>query len=651
MSLSGATLAPVFTSATTDYTADVSHGVTETTVTPTSNDDGATYAVKLGGVADADGTVSLSAGGNVITVEVTAEDGSAAKTYTVTVTRAGPPLTASIHDQPQSHDGADAFTFKLRFSEEFPASYKTLRDHAFTVTNGEVTQARRLAQGSNTRWDITAAPDSNSGVTVVLPVTTDCDAQGAICAGDGRMLSNRTVLTVPGPLSTDATLSGLTLSGVALSPAFASGTGTYTADVGNAVTETTVTPTANDDGASSVIKLGGVADAGGTVSLAVGGNVITVEVTAEDGSAVKTYTVTVTRAGPLSTDATLSGLSLSRVTLFPAFDPATTRYTASVGNGVTRTTVTAATNDDGATHAIKRGGVADDDGVISLAVGSNVITVEVTAEDGSAVKTYTVTATRAAASSIPSKSAPAEYTKHFVGKATSRYDSEGRDATLTYYNRAASIDGQWYVFIIDENDLVIAHYDATRRGLDVNGPVATGANGYNFGPAMLSATEGGKWVSYVYSNPATNGPGVDHTSVLEYKHVWVVRHDGLLFASGWHAPADEYTRFLVDEAIGRYDSEGREAFLDYYNSSGSVDGQWYVFVADAEGNIIGHHDPDVVGTDLEVLLGTDTFEAGEWVTHQDINPATGKLEAKRFWVVQHDGLVFGSGWHHDEPGN
>ena len=64
--------------------------VTATVVTPTTNDDGATYAVKLGGVTDSDGVIALSVGENVITVEVTAEDDSASKTYTVTVTRAAP---------------------------------------------------------------------------------------------------------------------------------------------------------------------------------------------------------------------------------------------------------------------------------------------------------------------------------------------------------------------------------------------------------------------------------------------------------------------------------------------------------------------------------------------------------------------------------
>ena len=110
-------------------------------------------------------------------------------------------LTASTHDVPANHDGNSAFTFEVRFSEEPAAgfSYKTLRDNAFTVTGGEVVKARRLEKGKNVRWEIHVTPDGTGPVTIVLPATTDCDADGAVCTDDGRMLSNRLELTVSGP--------------------------------------------------------------------------------------------------------------------------------------------------------------------------------------------------------------------------------------------------------------------------------------------------------------------------------------------------------------------------------------------------------------------------------------------------------------------
>ena len=111
-------------------------------------------------------------------------------------TQAADRLTASASGLPTSHD--DHVTFELEFSEEFLLSYKTLRDHAFTVTGGDVTNARRLDPPSNEGWEIHVEPDGDGAVTIELPVTTDCTAEGAICTGDRRPLSSRLEVTVPG---------------------------------------------------------------------------------------------------------------------------------------------------------------------------------------------------------------------------------------------------------------------------------------------------------------------------------------------------------------------------------------------------------------------------------------------------------------------
>ena len=80
------------------------------------------------------------------------------------------------------------------------ASYRTLRDHALDVTGGRVREAKRV-DGRSDLWEITIAPDGDGGVNVVLPVTGSCDDQGAVCMADGKALSNRTELTVPGPVA------------------------------------------------------------------------------------------------------------------------------------------------------------------------------------------------------------------------------------------------------------------------------------------------------------------------------------------------------------------------------------------------------------------------------------------------------------------
>ena len=386
LTVSPGELMPGFDPGVSEYTAQVANSVTETTVSAFVSHIGASSVVKLGGVTHY-ARVPLAVGGNVITVEVTAEDDSTTQTYTVTVTRAEPP-TPELSD--------DAMLNALTLS-------------GIDFGTFDSTTTSYTAQAANSVTQTTVTPTVNdSGASHVIKIGGVTDADGDISLGvgsnvitvevtaeDDSTTRTYTVTVTRAAPSTDATLSGLTLSGIDFGT-FASGTISYNAQVANSVTQTTVTPTVNDSGASQVIKIGGVTDADGVITLSVGSNVITVEVTAEDDSTTLTYTVTVTRAEPPSTDATLKGLTLSSVD-FGTFDSTTTSYAAQVANSVSQTTVTPAVNDSGASYVVKLGGVTDADGVIALSVGGNVITIEVTAEDDSTTRTYTVTVTRAGA--------------------------------------------------------------------------------------------------------------------------------------------------------------------------------------------------------------------------------------------------------------
>ena len=84
----------------------------------------------------------------------------------------------------------------------------------------------------------------------------------AVTAEDGETGQSYTV-TVTRARSADATLSALSLSGVTLTPVFASGTTAYTASVANRVTETTVAASASDANASVEVKLNGLVDQDG----------------------------------------------------------------------------------------------------------------------------------------------------------------------------------------------------------------------------------------------------------------------------------------------------------------------------------------------------------------------------------------------------
>ncbi len=111
----------------------------------------------------------------------------------------------------------------------------------------------------------------------------------------------------------------------------------------------------------------------------------------------------VSTAQAQSSDATLSALTISGVTLDSSFTSATKTYTASVTSDVPWLTVTPTATDSGATIAVNTpvlsSAVAVASGSASelllLNVGANAITIVVTAADTTTSETYTVTVTRA----------------------------------------------------------------------------------------------------------------------------------------------------------------------------------------------------------------------------------------------------------------
>ena len=109
-------------------------------------------------------------------------------------------LTASFVSMPSEHAGpGERFTFELTFSEETPTSYKTLRDHSFSITGGHVRKAKRRQQGSNIGWQITVEPSGWGAIAISLPGGRACTTSGAICTAENRQLSNSPSASVQGP--------------------------------------------------------------------------------------------------------------------------------------------------------------------------------------------------------------------------------------------------------------------------------------------------------------------------------------------------------------------------------------------------------------------------------------------------------------------
>ena len=109
-------------------------------------------------------------------------------------------LTASFENLPQDHDGSTTFTFNVAFTNDVSITPAAMRDHAFTVTNGDVTGASHV-NGRSDRWLITVDPDSDDAVTITLPGQRACGTQGAICSKEDHpvQLSNSPSATVAAP--------------------------------------------------------------------------------------------------------------------------------------------------------------------------------------------------------------------------------------------------------------------------------------------------------------------------------------------------------------------------------------------------------------------------------------------------------------------
>ena len=254
------------------------------------------------------------------------------------------------------------------------------------------------------------------------------------------------------------------------------------------------------------------------------------------------------------------------------------------------------------------------------------------------------------------------FTQDYVNRAIAFYQSNGLEATIAYYDSRESVDGQFYLFLIGVDDIYLAH-PIFPHLKDTDIKDVTDTTGYELGEEIAKATEEGHWVDYLWPNPVTQVP--------EPKSAWVMRHDGLIFASGYYTPdpnaeppawqdadPETYTETYVKNAIARYKRDGLESMKAYYNSVVSFEGEWYLFVADANANdtyIVHPLFPYLVGTDIKDVKSSDNpdlgrqiaeaTEEGAWVNYLWPHPLTLQEVPKRAYAERYDGLVFASGYH------
>jgi hypothetical protein len=273
--------------------------------------------------------------------------------------------------QPAFASGTIAYTIAVPNNVASTKVTPSVMDSSATVKVNSTTVASGAASAS--------IPLSVGNNTITVKVT----------AQDGITVKTYKVTVIRAP-SNIANLNALTLSAGSINPTFAAGTTAYTLAVANGIASTIVTPTVMDS--TSTVKVNGSLVTSGTASalipLKVGANLITVEVTAQDGTTKKSYKITVARRG--SSVATLSKLAISRGNLSPAFNSSTFDYLARVPNTAASITVTPTKSNTNSTIRVNKTVV--DSGTVSstipLRVGINTIIVEVTAQDGVTKRTY-----------------------------------------------------------------------------------------------------------------------------------------------------------------------------------------------------------------------------------------------------------------------
>ena len=260
----------------------------------------------------------------------------------------------------------------------------TITVNGTAVTSGSASGAILLSVGSNT---ITVVVTAQDGTTSTYTVTVTRAASSDATLSAASIKGQTATLGIP-----NATLGSETPGAITLTTAQAIGGAATTFDktdagatISRIVRYATGSSTSNFESDTAFTN-------SETTAVSTGDFFI-IKVTAADAT-VRFYRVNVTVN---SNVATLSALALSAGTLNPTFTSGTTSYTASVANSDSSITVTPTSNQANATITVNGTSVTSGSAssAISLNVGSNVITVVVTAQDGVTTSTYTVSVTRA----------------------------------------------------------------------------------------------------------------------------------------------------------------------------------------------------------------------------------------------------------------
>ena len=435
------TISPAFTpSITSGYTASVPNATTSITVTPTTTDSNTSdLEVSVNGgqpVSVVSGTQSaalpLIVGSNTIAIQITAQDGTTTKTYTLTVNRA--PSTNALLSK-LTFNPATKLTWTHGAGPNFADYTANIYSQIGSVNVIPVT-------ADNTATVTVNGVPATSGVETTVTLKTDTTAIAVtVTAADGVTKKTYRIVVTHVP-SNNALLSALRFNPTtALTWTHGAGPNyaDYTANVYSQIGSVNVIPVTADN--TATVTVNGVLATSGTetpVTLKTDTTAIAVTVTAADGITKKTYRIMVTHIP--SNIALLSKLTLDPTTPLTwthGAGPNYADYTANVANSVSSVKVIPVTTDNTSTVTVNGLSVISgaESAPVTLNADTTSIAVTITAADGTTKKTYAILVTRQPVPPIvmvydPSKEAPLQNTPIVVHQNVSPNGDGNSDALV-----------------------------------------------------------------------------------------------------------------------------------------------------------------------------------------------------------------------------
>ena len=238
--------------------------------------------------------------------------------------------------------------------------------------------------------------------------------------------------------------------------------------------------------------------------------------------------------------------------------------------------------------------------------------------------------------------------KYTVEDAVRLYESKGQEAFEIITPEETLLVTELYPFIFNSATLKTVAHGAIpdRLGHVPYSILNTGDRPVEDIMADLER-DGGTWVEYVFTNPATE--------TKQLKRSWLYLYDGYIFSSGYYIQ-DSRAQSLVAEAIILYKANDEDAFDIITPEVVDPLALQSAFVLDettlevvAHGllpSLVGSTDQNLVAADrsLERIMNDLRHKEGAWMWYMAQNPATLTDQLTYTYASLHDGYIFAAGY-------